>query len=171
MKVINIHERKIDSEVDLAGILIDSLASKRDKIWPKQSWPPMKFDRPLGIGAFGGHGPIRYYVEEYYKGRSVQFRFTSPKGFDGIHRFDLLELEKGTVIIKHTLKMKAKRWALITWPVIFRPLHDACIEDALSTAEVSLGYTPKFKKWSIWVRLLRWILSGGKIKFLKFQST
>ncbi len=43
-------------------------------------------------------------------------------------------------------------------------MHDALIEDSLTTAEVSLGLPPCVRAWSPWVRLLRWLVSGGKAR-------
>jgi hypothetical protein len=60
MPVINIHERVLDASIFEIGKLIDGLASANDKLWPHDRWPAMKFDRPLSVGAIGGHGPIRY---------------------------------------------------------------------------------------------------------------
>ena len=62
MEVLNIHEREIDATYEQVGALIDSLSSEEDCLWPNHSWPRMKFDRPLGIGADGGHirGQISY---------------------------------------------------------------------------------------------------------------
>jgi hypothetical protein len=31
--------------------LIDGLAGEQDRLWPWRAWPPMRFDRPLGVGA------------------------------------------------------------------------------------------------------------------------
>ncbi|HNB74334.1 MAG TPA: SRPBCC family protein, partial [Acidobacteriota bacterium] len=120
MNVLNIHERRLEANFDQVGALIDTLASPGDRLWPKRLWPPMKFDRPLGVGADGGHGPIRYYVEEYTPGNSIKFRFTGPKGFDGYHRLDVLEGLGNTVVIRHTLEMKTHGLAIILWPLVFR---------------------------------------------------
>ncbi len=79
MKVINIHERELGANHEQVGALIDSLASEDDRLWPGHSWPRMKFDRPLSIGATGGHGPIRYFIEGYKPGKFIKFCFTNPK--------------------------------------------------------------------------------------------
>jgi len=63
MKVLNIHERELSATYEQVGALIDSLSSQEDCLWPNHSWPCMKFDRPLGIEADGGHGPIGFFVE------------------------------------------------------------------------------------------------------------
>jgi hypothetical protein len=72
MKVVNIHEREFQSTPDRIGALIDSLASPQDALWPKRSWPRMEFDRALNVGARGGHGPIRYFVEAYVQTASAR---------------------------------------------------------------------------------------------------
>jgi hypothetical protein len=161
LKVNNIHERELKGTPEQVGKILDSLSSKWDALWPNRSWPRMKFDRPLDIGAAGGHGPIRYFVEEYEPGKSVTFRFTGPKGFDGYHGFEVLVREEGSVVLRHTVRMTARFPAFITWPMVFRPLHDALIEDALSNAQVSLGQLPEGHRWSIWVKFLRRAMSGG----------
>jgi len=62
--------------------MLDSLGSARDAVWPGGRWPVLTLDRPLQVGAVGGHGPIR-------------FRFLSPEGFVGTHGFDVEDaLEK-----------------------------------------------------------------------------
>lgn len=76
----NIHTQTLPISIEAAGPLIDSLSSSNDKLWPMKTWPPMKFDRPLALGAVGGHGPIRYFVSSYEQGRSICFTFTARKG-------------------------------------------------------------------------------------------
>ena len=164
MKVLNIHERKIEASEEQVGKLIDSLSSKEDRLWPKHLWPPMEFDRPLGVGAEGGHGPIRYFVEEYATGKSIKFCFTGPKGFSGFHAYEIVSGPKQTCILRHTLKMNTYGPAICSWPIVFRPLHDALIEDSFATAEASMELTPKIQAWTIWVKILRWLVSGGKAR-------
>ena len=71
MPVHNIHQRRIAAPPARVGELLDTLASGKDRLWPHERWPPMKLDTPLGIGATGGHGPIRYVVEAYDPGVQV----------------------------------------------------------------------------------------------------
>lgn len=164
MKVINTHERELDAAPEQVGALIDSLASAEDVLWPKQSWPRMGFDRPLGVGATGGHGPVRYFVEEHTPGQSVRFCFTGPKGFNGFHGYEVIRTARQSVVLRHTLKMTTQGSTMLSWSFIFRPLHDALIEDSLATAQASLGYAPRMRPWSPWVRFLRWAMSGGKAR-------
>ncbi len=162
MKVINIHSREYLVASIEVGRLVDTLSSENDLLWPHQLWPRMKFDKPLSVSANGGHGPIRYFVEEYMPGKRIVFRFTSPNGFDGFHGYDVFELENNKTELRETLKMKTHGMAQLSWPLIFRPLHDALIEDSLSFAELRLNLTPTVSEWSWRVKFLRWVISGGK---------
>jgi hypothetical protein len=164
MEVLNVHERELTADPEQVGVLIDSLSSSSDALWPWHSWPRMEFDRPLAVGAAGGHGPVRYFVEEYVPGQSIKFRFTGPKGFDGSHGFQISSASEEPVVLKHTIQMTMRGPAILTWPVIFRPLHDALLEDCLGQAQASLGNPPLIQMWSPWVKFLRWVVSGGKIR-------
>ena len=135
--------------------LIDRLASDYDRLWPHAKWPAMRFDRPLSVGAVGGHGPIRYTVEQYEPGHSIQFRFTKPVGFHGCHRFDLEEIDSERAQLRHTIEMKLSAGAMVQWHIAIRPLHDALMEDALDRAEVFASGGPTARRWSPWVRFLR----------------
>lgn len=161
MQVLNIHEREIPASASVVGALVDSLASDKDSLWPK-GWPAMRFDRPLCVGAVGGHGPIRYVVEAYRPGQMVRFRFLGPRGFDGHHEFEVLPRGEHGTVLRHTIDMHARGQARLTWPIAIRPLHDALLEDSLARAQASVGATPDVKPWSLWVRVLRWLLSRGR---------
>lgn len=164
MKVVNVHERALPVPAKQVGRLIDSLSTTQDSLWPRHSWPRMAFDRPLQVGATGGHGPVRYGVERYTPGASVRFRFTAPNGFNGHHRFEILEITAEACVLRHTLEMEANGPAVVSWPFVFRPLHDALIEDSLALAQANLGQQPRVSKWSPWVRLLRWLVSNGQAR-------
>jgi len=164
MYVLNVHEREFQFPAQRVGELMDSLASRQDLLWPRDMWPRMEFDRPLLVGATGGHGPIRYRVVEYRPGNYVRFRFLEPSGFDGYHAFQIIEVSPMKTLLRHTLEMNTHGLALISWPFVFGPLHDALIEDLLARAEASLHKEPRVLRWSLWVRLLRWLLSGGKAR-------
>jgi len=108
-----------------------------------------------GVGAAGGHGPVRYSVEEYHPGHSILFRFSGPRGFNGTHRFEVENRHEHT-ILRHVIEMRATGPALLSWPLLFRPLHDACIEDCFDRATVSLGCSlPHPARYSTYVRILR----------------
>lgn len=154
MDVCRVHERRFPIG-DLPGTLIDSLAAAFDPLWPYEYWPPMVLDGPLAVGARGGHGRLRYEVSDYIPGQSVSFRFLAPQGFEGGHRFEVILVTAHQVVFRHTLALLPRGRARITWPLIYGPLHDALIEDALAKAERALGYQAAGRPWSPWVKLLR----------------
>ncbi|WP_017594984.1 SRPBCC family protein [Nocardiopsis potens] len=152
--VWNEHRRLLAAPVDEVGALIDGLASDRDPLWPDEDWPAMRFDRPLGVGARGGHGPVRYSVVEYLPGRRIRFRFEAPAGFLGHHGFSVEETDGG-VLLRHLLTVQPVGPARVSWPLVYRPLHDALLEDALDKAERSLGLGGPRTEWSPLVKALR----------------
>jgi hypothetical protein len=162
VKVLNIHERELPASAQVVAALIDSLSSRDDVLWPRQSWPRMAFDRPLGAGAVGGHGPVRYVVEAYAPGQSIRFRFTGPRGFNGHHRLEIVRPTAHSCVLRHTIEMTTRGAARLTWPLVFRPMHDALLEDALAVAQATLGQTPVVRPWSLWVKVLRWLVSRGR---------
>jgi hypothetical protein len=114
----------------------------------------MQFDRPLQVGATGGHGPIRYFVEQFVPGDRVVFGFLGPKGFQGTHKFIVVPHELGSVL-RHELRMKTSLSAALNWIFLIRPLHDALIEDALYKAAENFGDPGAKPVWSWRVRKLR----------------
>ena len=154
-KVGNVHKRRMSASQERVGELLDSLSGSDDRLWPFERWPPMRLRRSLTVGAVGGHGPIRYRVEEYEPGARVTFGFTRPKGFHGTHRFEVVADADGT-ILRHRIDMRLAGIALLSWPLVFGPLHDALMEDCLDKAEASLrGEAAPHPRWSLYVRSLR----------------
>ena len=163
MKITNLHKRLFPFPAERVGALIDTLATDNDLLWPSAVWPPMRFDAPLGIGARGGHGPIRYHVEFYEPGRLIRFRIAHPPCLkNAVHWFEVLPQGEGRCILHHVLELDCSGRAWISWPLVWRPLHDACVEDALARAEDQLELSPTLSSWSGWVRVLRCLLSGGR---------
>jgi hypothetical protein len=155
MPVLNRHARRYLAGPEAVGTLIDGLGSREDHLWPKERWPALILDGPLDQAPVGGHGPIRYSVQEYTRGRRIVFRFTGPPGFDGTHRFELHPATEGSEL-EHVIDMKVRGSAILTWPLLFRPLHDALLEDALDKAEAYLtgvDWAPRPFPWT--VRVLR----------------
>ena len=153
--IYNVHQRELAASPEAVGRLLDSLAGPDDEVWPPD-WPPLKLDRPLAVGAWGGHGPVRYRVENYDPGRRVVFRFEEPAGFDGHHEYVVIALSERSAILRQTLIMRTHGAARLSWPLLYRPLHDALIEDSLFQAAQSLGLRVSDPpQWSQRVRLLR----------------
>jgi hypothetical protein len=155
MSIINKHERIIKAAKEKIAEILDQIAIKEKSVWPSDRWPPIEFDRPLSIGALGGHGPIRYTVTDYRRGEYLECKFTSPIEFIGIHTFRIKEIEKNMIKITHMIDMKVKGKMKIIWPIAVRPLHDALLEDLFDNVEISVSTKPVLQKWSLWVRFLR----------------
>ncbi|MDT0531133.1 hypothetical protein RM555_19275 [Micromonospora sp. DSM 115977] len=154
--VRNIHERQLAAPPAAVGTLIDSLATADDRLWPRGQWPAMRFDRPLGVGARGGHGPIRYTVVAYEPGARIRFEFSAPAGFRGHHGYEVLRVTDQRCLLRHSLVMTTRWPAWVSWPMVYRPLHDALIEDSLDTAAHHLGLaSAPPHRWTRRVRGLR----------------
>lgn len=154
--VHNIHQRVLPCSPNQAAYLIDSLAGPQDAVWPARLWPRLRLDAGLTTGSQGGHGPVRYFVEDYQPGQSVKFRFTAPSGFFGYHALHLTDHGQGC-LLKHDLHMTTNLWGWVQWHLIYRPLHDALLEDALDQAAGQFGQAPR-NRHSLYVRLLRALL-------------
>ncbi len=155
MKVLNIHKRIISQPKDEVIKLLETLSTESDKIWPKEKWPAMNFKDGIKVGAKGGHGPIRYSVEKYDPNEIIQFRFSKPKGFNGIHKFEINELTDKTTEIRHTIDMNTVGKGTLIWVLAIRSLHNALIEDGFDKLENSFSENRKSSKWSFWVRFMR----------------
>jgi hypothetical protein len=165
MKIDNRHERRLQAKADDLGGILDTLSGKDDRLWPRQAWPPMLFDTELKAGAKGGHGVVRYAVEEYVPGRRAIFRFDGTgltADLDGRHYFEVVPRQK-YVILRHVIDAECGFRAWLKWKIIIEPLHDALLEDALDLAERSLhGAVANPARWSPRVKLLRKILAGRR---------
>ena len=133
--------------------ILKTLSTDNDLIWPTEKWPAMKFDSTIKVGAKGGHGPIRYYVEKYKPSQIIQFRFLKPN--HGIHKFEINEITSDRTEIKHTIKMTTAGRGTLIWLFAIRPLHNALIQDAFDKVENNFSKTKKATKWNFWVRYLR----------------
>jgi len=156
----NVHQRRFPVPAAHAAPLLDRLASADDVFWPDESWPKMRLDRPLGVGAAGGHGPIRYSVTAYEPGRRIEFTFAPVTRLRGTHTLtveDGVEPEgEGACVIRHVIEGRPFGLMVCGWPLVFRWLHDALLEDALDNAEEALtGRVLAPARWSPWVRFLR----------------
>jgi hypothetical protein len=165
MRIFNVHERWIRSSIESAGELIDSLAGDDDRLWPWENWPAQKLDRPLAVGAKGGHGPIHYEVDAFSPGRLVHYEILPPTGFVGSHWFAVDRCTESMVLFRHVINARAGFCAWLRWAIIIRRLHDAVIEDAFDKAERALiGGVENPARWSIWVRFVRWLMGRRRDK-------
>lgn len=155
MNVVNVHERTLLTTPEDAWRLVANLGSPYELLWPER-WPKMRFDRALGLGACGGHGPIGYYVESYAPFDHIRLRFTRPRGFEGYHEFRILP-QLGHVSFRHTVRVRTRGMATWYWLLVLRPLHDACLQDLMDRASSYSSGHPFHTPWPLRVRFLRWL--------------
>jgi hypothetical protein len=140
------------------GRAIDNLAGPDDFLWPRHMWPKMELNAPLGEGASGGHGFVRYSVVEYVPGKRVVFRFDESgvlSGIDGRHYFEVVP-RRNNVILRHVVEGEYGFTDWLLWHLVIGPCHDALLEDGLDLAENTLTGSSKKSLWSPWVRIARW---------------
>ncbi|MBI5251453.1 MAG: hypothetical protein HY912_18345 [Desulfomonile tiedjei] len=127
----------------------------------------MEFDSPLGIGARGGHGPVRYTVQDYVPGRKVVFQFALAglaNGLEGRHWFEIVPTPE-TTVFRHVIDAECGFVMWLKWAFLIRPLHDALLEDAFDKVELDLhGRLQRPSSWSLWVRTLRKLVAGRPVK-------
>ena len=140
MRVQSRHARSLDATVEEVGRLVGALGGERDALWPGDLWPGtrLQLDRPLGVGARGGHGLIRYAVEAYEPCRFVRFRFDPGQGLDGFHRFDVVALGDGRTRLAHTLDTRLEGAMRPARPLLLR-MHDTLIRQLLDNAQRATG--------------------------------
>jgi hypothetical protein len=149
----NVHERRIAVPATRVGALLDTMASNDDRFWPHENWSAIKFDRPLQVGATGGHGTAPYTVTSYAPGKHIRFEFRGER--DGYHEFTLQEAGDWTCLLRHTTKVRLTVKSAYRWYVQIRPLHNALIEDLLDKVEGQLTSLEWPQVWSARVRRLR----------------
>ncbi|MCP3797747.1 SRPBCC family protein [Allokutzneria sp. A3M-2-11 16] len=151
----NVHERELPVDTATAGALLDDLLDLDRTIWPVDRWAPMAMDRPLGVGARGGHGPIRYDCTAYEPGRLVEFTFTPKMGLKGTQALEVLPGPRpGTSLLRHTATGRTVGLMRLLWPLAIRWLHDALLEDLLDRAATAVGHPPaQPARWPLWTRL------------------
>ncbi|MFP3990785.1 DUF2867 domain-containing protein [Streptomyces sp. E11-3] len=149
----NIHERTVEAPATAVGALFDRLAADDDPIFPAPAWSPMRLDRPLSVGADGGHGPVRYRVTAYEPGRRVRFDFAAPAG--GFHELTVEPLGPERCLVRHVLEQELKGVSLLAWLFAVRAVHGTVIEELFDNVERAVGREVTHPvRWSPWVRLL-----------------
>lgn len=153
--ISNVHQRLLPASIEQVWALIEAVAEPGNALWPAPPWPAMLLDRPLAVGAKGGHGPVRYVCVTLEPGRRVEFEFLPPTPLIGSHAFDLVEHPDGTVL-RHTLLGTPRGiTGELAWSLVFRWLHDAFMPDLLDRADTAAGRSPEEPAhWSPYVRLL-----------------
>jgi hypothetical protein len=155
-RIENVHARDIQAPLSVVGDILDTLGSADDRVWASDIWvaEPVVFDRPLGIGADGGHGSIRYSVVEYQPGRRIVFRFSPGGGLSGTHGFDLQPVGSDQTRITHFLDAHPGMWMRPLVPILVG-WHDAMVETAFDRVELeATGSLPRRTHIPRWLRVV-----------------
>lgn len=166
----SVHERVLAAPAATVGALLDRLGGPGDVLWPAPAWPPMRLDRPLAVGADGGHAEIRYVVNAYEPGRRVEFRVHPEIGLAGFHAFEIEPIDDDSCRLRHVLEARPLGRMRLLLPTVIRWLHDAVVEDLLDNTERAVtGAVARPYRYSLWVRLLRWF-SGPRPRAARVPS-
>ncbi|MFI5952917.1 SRPBCC family protein [Cryptosporangium sp. NPDC051539] len=160
----NTHARTLDCPAPTAGALLDTVSGPEDALWPAPQWPPMRLDRPVQVGASGGHSRIRYAVSEYEPGRRVRFDFAPGFPARGWHELRVEYVGAERCRLVHDMAITPRGSMRLAWPLAIRWLHDALLEDLLDTAErATTGHVRTPNRWSPWVRLVRAAMNNPQL--------
>lgn len=138
MIIDNVHERELSVPAAEVGRLLDQLGSAQDVLWPSPTWAPMRFDRPLAVGADGGHGSVRYRVSRYEPGRLVEFSFDPACGLRGTHTLEVVPRGESGSLLRHRVSGRPIGAMKALWPLLVERCHDTVIEHLFDNAERSL---------------------------------
>ncbi|HVK22676.1 MAG TPA: SRPBCC family protein [Actinokineospora sp.] len=159
----NVHQRELPVAPAVIGRLLDGIQGSDSPIWPVDTWPAVRFDRPMAVGATGGHGPVRYSCTAYRPGRMIECTFSPGFLIQGTHTLDVLDgPTQDSCVLRHVIDARPHGIGHLAWPLVFRWLHDALFEDLLDRAATAVGHPPiRPARWSPWVRFLRRRAQGG----------
>jgi hypothetical protein len=161
MPILNVHERELPVPAGDVGRLLDRLGSVDDPLWPAPTWSPMRFDRPLGVGADGGHGRIRYRVTRHEPGRLVECTFDPASGCHGVHTFELEPRGTDRCVLRHRVTGRTTGAMRLWWPLVVRSCHDAVLEHLLDNAERAVtGRVRTPTRYSLRARLVTAVQHG-----------
>ncbi|MFG3258688.1 DUF2867 domain-containing protein [Streptomyces sp. NPDC048172] len=132
-QVRDVHTRVVRAPLDTVAALLDRIGGEDDPLFPTPVWPPMRFDRPLGVGADGGHGFVRYRVSAYEPGRRIRFDFTDGSG--GFHEIRIRALDAERCHVEHALEQRFGAGERLLWEAVIKAVHGAVVEEMLDNVE------------------------------------
>ncbi|MGX1757153.1 DUF2867 domain-containing protein [Streptomyces lydicus] len=136
----DVHSREVPAPAEAVGVLLDRLGrGEDDPLFPTPAWPPVRFDRPLAVGADGGHAFVRYRVSAYEPGRRIRFDFTAG---DGWHEFRVRPLGPGSCRVEHVLESRPSPVAALRWLLGIRLVHGAVVEEVFDNIERAAAGRP-----------------------------
>ncbi len=171
MKVRNVHQREIRCSMQQAREIVDTYGSSRDRMYPFERWPRMRLEGPDGppaVGRIGNRGAARFVMTLYESGDVIRYawKFIKPEGFDGSHHGEVLDIGGGCLQIRSVIEMNTRGLkGTLLWLLVMRPLHDAVVEDSFDKIERETGNPLPLRRWSPWVRFLRWLKKSSSTEY------
>ncbi|MCK7624780.1 DUF2867 domain-containing protein [Streptomyces sp. RS10V-4] len=138
MRLVRVaRSRTVHAPAEAVGAPLDRPSGASDPLFPGPAWPPLRFDRPLGIGADGGHGPLRYPVSAYEPGRRIRFAFTpGPSGRSaGHHEPTAHPLGSDGCRLTHVPEARLPFARRLAWHLAARAVHLAVVGELFDNAE------------------------------------
>ncbi|MER6050646.1 DUF2867 domain-containing protein, partial [Streptomyces sp. NPDC001793] len=135
--VRDVHTRTVQAPAEAVGALVDRLGGEPDPLFPTPVWPPMRFDRPLAVGADGGHGTVRYHVAAHEPGRRIRFAFApGPSGDSpGHHEVTVHPLGPDRCRVDHVLESRLPLGRRIAWHLGIGAVHGTVVEELFDNLE------------------------------------
>lgn len=162
--VVSLHQRTLNCDTAALGRLLERFDDPQSALWPYRLWPRDDFDGPMRLGAIAGHGATRYRLEQYRPGRTAVFRFIAPRGYRGVHGFEIQALDDGQTCLMHFTCLRLNLYHWLMWQVLVRWVHDALLGDLLDGAELQLcGTVQAPRRWKWRVHLIRHALGGARL--------
>ncbi|MGW5816149.1 DUF2867 domain-containing protein [Streptomyces noursei] len=131
------HARTVHAPAATAGALLDHVGGAPDPPFPAPAWPPLRLDRPLGVGADGGHGTVRYRVVAHEPGRRIRFAFAPGRsGASPGHReLTVRPLGPDRCRVEHVLESRLPLARRIAWHLAIGCVHATVSEELLDNLE------------------------------------
>lgn len=142
----NEHSRTMPSTIARAQLLLETLGSEQDLLWPHDRFPALQLDDGHEPGSKGGHGSVRYRVVEA-TASSVRFEMHPASKLVGGHILWFEDCGDGKLRWTHQLDLE------LTVPAptlrLILALHDAILEQLLVNAEArSVDLEPSTQRLS-----------------------
>jgi hypothetical protein len=103
----------------------------------------MVLDRPVTVGAAGGHGSDRNRVTAYEPGRRVEFAVDARLGCTAHTLARGRAAGARSTVLQHRIDGRTSGAMRLLWPLAVRWLHDSVLEDLLDRAELAHGTRPR----------------------------
>jgi hypothetical protein len=142
--IYNVHERRLDVPIAIAGPLIDLMSHPDNSIWPTPLAGSQVFDGAFKVGANGGHGGgiISYTIVEYRSGHRIMFRFNDVHGFEGqilgIHFVEVVAAGLDECLVRYILIAEMEHDLRAYWIKTLGQMHDQAVELLFDNVEKAL---------------------------------